>query len=100
MVNIDTMSEETDIKSSYLLVSDSNEMGEQFDSKKLEYAELVELAQDALFNKHVPILSQYLTVNQYNTYKNILDQRKKILDTVWSLYKDERQSSKLKVVDG
>ena len=50
---------------SFLLVSDSNEVGEQYDSKKLKQSELVELAQENLFKKVMDIMSLYMTDSQY-----------------------------------
>lgn len=53
----------------YLLVSDSNEIGGQYDSKKLKHSELIDLMQDNLYRKKLDIMQQYLTVDQFNTYK-------------------------------
>ena len=66
-----------DTHQEYMLVSDSNEIGGQYDSKKVDYSELVELAQDNLFNKHLGIISTYLTNIQYNNYIQIINQRLK-----------------------
>ena len=40
----------------HLLVSDSKEIGTQYDSKKLPYSELLELMQDNMFRKHLSVL--------------------------------------------
>ena len=57
----------------YLLVSDSNEMGNQYDSKKLSQEDLIDLAQDNLFKKTLNIMSRYLTISQFITFKDMLD---------------------------
>lgn len=57
----------------YLLVSDSNEVGNQYNSKKLSQADLVDLAQDNLFKKTLDIMSRYLTISQFLTFKDMLD---------------------------
>lgn len=62
----------------YLLVSDSNEVGGQYDSKKLKQSELVEIVQDNLFKKHFD-MPRYLTINQYKAYKDLLEEQY----TVW-----------------
>ena len=48
-----------------LLVSDSNEIGEQYDSKYLKQEELTRLAQENMFKKHLGIMQSYLTNSQY-----------------------------------
>ena len=58
---------------SYLLVSDSNESGNQFDSKKIPWETLAELAQDSLFKKHLDIMDSYLTRNQVEAQKTNLE---------------------------
>jgi hypothetical protein len=57
----------------YLLVSDSNEVGNQYNSKKLSQGDLVDLAQDNLFKKTLDIMSRYLTISQFLTFKDMLD---------------------------
>jgi len=54
-----------------LLVSDSNEVVEQLDSRKLKQKDLSDMAYNELFRRHFD-LSRYLTKNQYNTYAGIL----------------------------
>lgn len=54
-----------------LLVSDSNEVVEQLDSRKLKQKDLSDMAYNELFRRHFD-LSRYLTKNQYNTYTGIL----------------------------
>ena len=50
----------------YFLVSDSNEINSQLDSKKMDWDELRNLAESNLFKKHLGILDNYLTVSQYD----------------------------------
>ena len=66
-----------------MLVSDSNELGGQYDSKKLNFSELVELAQDSLFNRYLRIMSTFLTTIQYNNYIQIMEQRLNAKGTEW-----------------
>ena len=66
---------ETIPSNKYLLVSDSNEVTEQFDSKKLRQDELSYLAEENLFKKHLGIMSNYLTVSQYASYRSILKEK-------------------------
>ena len=62
------------LEGKHLLVSDSNETSKQFDSKKLEYGVLVELAQDNLFKTRFPHLySRYLNKWQYDACKDMLE---------------------------
>jgi hypothetical protein len=60
-------------KKHYLLVSDSNEKGNQFDTKKLSWDNLVDMAQDSLFNSYLDIMDRYLTRNQIVSGKNDLE---------------------------
>lgn len=57
-----------------MLVSDSNEVSNQMDSKQLLYDTLVELAQDNLFKKYLD-MSKYLTRNQYEVYRDMLNDK-------------------------
>ena len=57
--------EPIDLTNTCMLVSDSNEVSNQLDSKQLLYGTLVELAQDNLFKKYLD-MSKYLTRNQYD----------------------------------
>lgn len=59
----------------YLLVSDSNEVSDQFDSKKLQQSELSHLAEENLYKKYLGIMSNYLTISQYDAYKSILEEK-------------------------
>ena len=56
-----------------MLVSDSNEVSNQLDSKQLRYDTLVEFASNALFTKYLD-MSKYLTTNQYEAYRLMLDE--------------------------
>ena len=66
-----------------ILVSDSNEIGGQYDSKKLTQAQLVELAQDNLCKKFLDT-SRYLTVDQYTSYKSLLENQLSIYQTMFN----------------
>ena len=82
----------------YLLVSDSNEVGGQYDSKKLKQSELVEIVQDNLFKKHFD-MPRYLTINQYKAYKDLLEEQY----TVWKNLFDKikkQSTDKFRVEDG
>ena len=61
----------TDLTNTCMLVSDSNEVSKQLDSKQLGYGTLVEMAEDNLLGKHLD-MSKYLTRNQYDTYGKML----------------------------
>ena len=78
IVNITTMetpSEYTgELNGKYLLVSDSNESGSQYDSKKLKYEDLADMAQDRMF-KEILDGWKYVSDGQYRTYTaNLTDQ--------------------------
>ena len=60
------------IENTYLLVSDSNEMGNKYDSKKLNQNDLTDLAQDNLFKKSLD-MSKYLTIQEFLAYKEQLE---------------------------
>ena len=47
----DSQQQGVDLSNTCMLVSDSNEIGNQLESKKLAYDTLVELAEDNLFKK-------------------------------------------------
>ena len=51
-----------------LLVSDSNEVSSQYDSKRMQFNTLVELAQDTLFKRNAG-MAKYLTHTQFETYR-------------------------------
>lgn len=84
----------------YLLVSDSNETINQLDSKKLSQADLVLMAQDNLFKKHLGIMGRYLTINQYNTYVDILETNLKLYGDLFGKLEDQTPEGKYRVVDG
>ena len=63
-----------DMTNTCMLVSDSDEVRDQLDSKQLEYDTLVALAEDNLFKKYLD-MSKYLTNNQYEVYKIMLNDR-------------------------
>lgn len=57
----------------YMLVSDSNEVSGQYDSKRLTSAELLELAQSHLFNKYLLALMQtYLLQGRFEAESQYL----------------------------
>ena len=56
--------ETTLFKESCMLVSDSNEVSTQLDSLTLTYDELVALAQENLFKRHLD-MSKYLTNSEF-----------------------------------
>ena len=88
---------------SCLLVSDSNEVGEQYDSKKLKQSELVELAQENLFKKVMDIMSLYMTNSQYEAYKELFDQKCKIQNDLFNSVNDSSWNKphiRFKPVDG
>ena len=58
MVNNLEMANEHD---KFLLVSDSNEVSSQWDSKRLSLSELTKMAQDILFKTQFGYMSEYLT---------------------------------------
>lgn len=64
--------EESILSDKYMLVSDSNESSSQFDTKKLSWRNLVEMAQNNLFKQHLDIMDNYLTKNQ------VVQQRKEL----------------------
>lgn len=84
----------------YFLVSDSNEINSQLDSKKMDWDELRNLAENNLFKKHLGILDNYLTVSQYDIYKKMLVDTKTSLDTLWNMLKDQNWSGKFKPAHG
>lgn len=86
-----------DLESTCMLVSDSNEVASQLDSKRLDYNTLVELAESNLFSKFLD-MSKYLTTNQYATYKDVLEDKFGRLKQMNDIGQDA--ISKLRVVDG
>ena len=78
------MSEENPIEGKYLLVSDSNEVSDQLDSKKLSYDDLVKMAQDNLFKRHFD-MTRYLTKTQYDTYYTNLNNKLNEVVNRWNI---------------
>lgn len=74
---------ELELKDTCMLVSDSDEVHDQLDSKQLQYKTLFELAEEDLFKKHLD-MSRYLTLNQYEAYKRILSNKLKTLSDMKS----------------
>ena len=70
-----------DMTNTCMLVSDSDEVSNQLDSKQLKYDTLVALTEDNLFRKYLD-MSKYLTYNQYNAYGIMLNDRYSKLDTL------------------
>ena len=89
-----------DFDNTNLLVSDSNESSEQYDSKQLAYSRLVELAQDNLFKKQLDFMSKYMTVNQYNAYVELLNKKQGLESEMWDRLKILKQNQKFKAVPG
>jgi len=83
-----------------LLVSDSNEKVNLYDSKKLSCETLAELAQTNLFRRHLGIMDRYLTNNQFATYKKILTLQKGKLKEMWNTLKDQSWSGTFRSVPG
>ena len=71
-----------------MLVSDSNEVSNQLDSKQLLYGTLVELAEDNLFKKYLD-MSKYLTRNQYEVYKGMREDKRNALEALKAALKDK-----------
>lgn len=83
----------------YLLVSDSNERSEAFDSKKLSHQDLSDLAQDELFKSKLD-LKTYLTESKFTDLcEEMENQLSKCNDRFQELMKIE-PSNKFRVVDG
>lgn len=87
-----------ELENTCMLVSDSNEVGNQLDSKKLEYGTLAELAQDNLFKKYLD-MSRYLTKNQYEVYKGLLEDEYNRLDALYNTIPKDLKP-KLRAVHG
>ena len=84
----------------YFLVSDSNEINNQLDSKKMDWDELTRLAESNLFKKHLGILDRYLTVSQFGIYKSMIGESRNSLDSLWNQVKNQEWSGKFKASDG
>lgn len=87
MMERDIIGIETVLSDSCMLVSDSNEVGNQLESKQLGYGTLTDMAENNLFKKYFD-MSKYLTKNQYDVYKGMLENRKNDL----SMLKSEMES--------
>ena len=85
--------------SKYLLVSDSNEVGSQYDSKKLRQSELAYLAQENLFKRHLGIMQFYLTKSQYEVYEKVLGEKYDAQSSLFSML-ESNPSVRFKPVDG
>ena len=70
-----------DLNNTCMLVSDSDEVRDQLDSKKLEYPTLVDLAEDNLFGKFLD-MSKYLTRSQFDAYHDMLQEKYGELDAM------------------
>lgn len=89
-----------DLTNTCMLVSDSNEVSNQLDSKQLVYGTLVDLAEDNLFKKYLD-MSRYLTKNQYGIYKGMLEDRFNALnDLTNALPNPKTHPIKLRVANG
>ena len=84
----------------YLLVSDSNEISSQYDSKKLSESTLVKIVQDNLFGKELGIITNYLTNSQYNNNKSNLERTKNQLVEEFNSLSRMNVTRKFQVVDG
>lgn len=84
-----------DLKNRCLLVSDSNEIQTQMDSKQLPYNTLAEMAENALFRKYLN-MDKYLTVQEYEANKRQLESVKNDLD----MPNTESANPKLRAVEG
>ena len=76
-----------DCSNTCMLVSDSNEVSKQLDSKQLPYDTLASLAEDNLFTKYLD-MSKYLTKNQYEVYKGMLEDKINALEALKSTLED------------
>ena len=97
----DSQQQGVDLSNTCMLVSDSNEIGNQLESKKLAYDTLVELAEDNLFKKYLD-MTKYLTINQYDAYKGILEDRYNSLSALFRTLPTPiaNYQPKFRVVDG
>lgn len=83
-----------------LLVSDSNEVSEQFDSRRLKYSLLLELSQDCLFNRHLGIMNGYLSTNQFDVKYDVQTSAYERVKQQWDSIKNVQWDGKFKVVPG
>ena len=97
----DSQQQGVDLSNTCMLVSDSNEIGNQLESKKLAYDTLVELAEDNLFKKYLD-MTKYLTINQYDAYKGMLEDRYNSLSALFRTLPTPiaNYQPKFRVVDG
>ena len=70
-----------DLTNTCMLVSDSDEVRDQLDSKKLDYSTLVDFSEEALFKKYLD-MSKYLTYNQFKAYSEMLQEKYKELNAM------------------
>jgi hypothetical protein len=91
------MAEDTE---EYFLVSDSNEINSQLDSKKMSWDNLARLAESNLFKKHLGTLDKYLTNSQYGLYKSMLDETMNEIGLPSDLPDVNTWRGKFKAVDG
>ena len=89
-----------DLTNTCMLVSDSDEVRDQLDSKKLEYPTLVDLAEDNLFRKHLD-MSRYLTYNQFGIYSGMLNDKYNELNAIGAAFSGySTHKPRFRVVDG
>ena len=91
--------ESSSLREKCLLVSDSREIGSQYDSKRLPQENLVEIARGELYKKCLD-MGRYLAKVKYETYTSILEGKLESLKDLKSQLPETRTSKKLKVVDG
>ena len=90
---------ENNLTGKCLLVSDSREVGDQYDSKRLPQENLVEMAQEALYKTCLD-MGRYLARVKFDTYKQILEGKLEALKNLKLSLPVATRSAKLKVVEG
>lgn len=88
-----------DMTNMCMLVSDSDEVRDQLDSKQLKYDTLVALAEDNLLRKYLD-MSKYLTYNKYNAYGGMLNDRYAKLKAMKDALPPSSYKPKFMPVDG
>lgn len=83
-----------------LLVSDSNETSQQFDSKQLEYSTIVQMFQEKLFKDHIGIMGKYMLNLVYDVQSKSISNQCNELENKWNSIEDTVVNNKLKVVPG
>ena len=63
----------TELDDKYLLVSDSNETSNEYDSRKLSYQDFLKLGSDALFKSNPEIVDDYLVENHFRFQSAIVE---------------------------